>query len=76
MNSTEILNRAQFLVDTTGNKTAVLLKYTDWQELLILLKDVEADSLRPAGLCAGEFTVPDDFNDPLPGDGQRTFEGE
>jgi hypothetical protein len=76
MNSTEILNRAQFLVDTTGNKTAVLLKYTDWQELLILLKDVEADSLRPAGLCAGEFTVPDDFNDPLPGDVQRTFEGE
>ena len=76
MNSTEILNRAQFLVDTTGNKTAVLLKYTDWQELLILLKDVETDSLRPAGLCAGEFTVPDDFNDPLPGDVQRTVEGE
>ena len=23
-------------------------------------------SLRPFGLCAGEFTVPDDFDDPLP----------
>ncbi len=23
---------------------------------------------RPAGLCAGEFTVPDDFNEPLPED--------
>ncbi|WP_254568916.1 hypothetical protein [Oscillatoria sp. HE19RPO] len=22
--------------------------------------------LRPFGLCAGEFTVPDDFNEPLP----------
>jgi antitoxin (DNA-binding transcriptional repressor) of toxin-antitoxin stability system len=21
---------------------------------------------RPVGLCEGEFTVPDDFNDPLP----------
>lgn len=24
--------------------------------------------LRPFGLCAGEFTVPDDFDDPLPED--------
>ena len=23
--------------------------------------------LRPFGLCAGEFTVPDNFDDPLPG---------
>lgn len=23
---------------------------------------------RPIGLCAGEFTVPDDFDDPLPED--------
>jgi antitoxin (DNA-binding transcriptional repressor) of toxin-antitoxin stability system len=23
--------------------------------------------LRPFGLCAGEFTVPDDFDQPLPG---------
>lgn len=25
-----------------------------------------AKQLRPIGLCAGEFTVPDDFDDPLP----------
>ena len=25
-----------------------------------------ATALRPFGLCAGEFTVPDDFDDPLP----------
>lgn len=24
------------------------------------------DKLRPFGLCAGEFVVPDDFDDPLP----------
>ena len=31
---------------------------------------------RPAGLCAGEFLVPDDFDDPLPDDVLRAFEGQ
>ena len=30
---------------------------------------------RPFGLCAGEFTVPDDFDAPLPDDILRGFEG-
>ncbi|MDA2923331.1 type II toxin-antitoxin system Phd/YefM family antitoxin [Acidobacteria bacterium AH-259-L09] len=30
---------------------------------------------RPFGLCAGEFRVPDDFNDPLPEEVLRQFEG-
>ena len=30
---------------------------------------------RPFGLCAGEFTVPDDFDAPLPGEILRDFEG-
>ena len=30
--------------------------------------------LRPFGLCAGEFTVPDDFDAPLPEDLLRQFE--
>lgn len=30
---------------------------------------------RPSGLAAGEFTVPDDFDDPLPEDLLRAFEG-
>jgi len=30
---------------------------------------------RPFGLCAGEFTVPDDFDAPLPDDILREFEG-
>lgn len=32
--------------------------------------------LRPFGLCAGEFTVPDDFDDPLPKDIIEAFEGK
>jgi len=30
---------------------------------------------RPFGLCAGEFTVPDDFDAPLPEEILRSFEG-
>ncbi len=32
--------------------------------------------LRPFGLCAGEFTVPDDFDAPLPEDLLNSFEGK
>jgi hypothetical protein len=32
--------------------------------------------LRPYGLAAGEFTVPDDFDDPLPDDILASFYGE
>jgi len=32
--------------------------------------------LRPYGLCAGEFTIPDDFDDPLPEHVIREFEGK
>lgn len=32
--------------------------------------------LRPFGLCAGEFTVPDDFDAPLPDEILSAFEGK
>jgi antitoxin (DNA-binding transcriptional repressor) of toxin-antitoxin stability system len=32
--------------------------------------------LRPIGLAKGDFVVPDDFNEPLPEDVLRLFEGE
>ena len=32
--------------------------------------------LRPFGLCAGEFTVPDDFDEPLPEEVLSAFEGK
>ena len=31
--------------------------------------------LRPFGLCAGEFTIPDDFDAPLPEEILKAFEG-
>ena len=36
---------------------------------------VPAEALRPFGLCAGEFTVPEDFDAPLPEDILNAFEG-
>jgi antitoxin (DNA-binding transcriptional repressor) of toxin-antitoxin stability system len=35
----------------------------------------DAPQLLPYGLCAGEFTVPDDFDAPLPDDILVAFEG-
>ncbi len=34
-----------------------------------------AGALRPFGLCAGEFTVPADFDEPLPESILEEFEG-
>jgi len=43
------------------------------------VKPISASSstaLRPFGLCKGKFTVPDDFDAPLPEDLLRAFEGK
>ena len=36
----------------------------------------ELKSLRPLGLYRGQFTVPDDFDEPLPAEIQKYFDGE
>ena len=36
----------------------------------------KVNQLRPFALCAGEFVVPDDFNEPLPEEILNQFEGE
>lgn len=50
-------------------KAAVL----DFAEFLKNREAELADS-RPSGLCKGQFTVPDDFDDPLPEEILRDFE--
>ena len=42
--------------------------------LVAILEDEPAKELRPYGLCEGEFTVPDNFNAPLPEDILDDFE--
>ena len=45
---------------------------------LVEIKPIGFDSCvqRPFGLCKGEFTVPDDFDDPLPENIIQEFEGK
>jgi hypothetical protein len=37
-------------------------------------QDRQVAQVRPAGLCSGDFTVPDDFDDPLPEEILQSFE--
>jgi PHD/YefM family antitoxin component YafN of YafNO toxin-antitoxin module len=47
MSVTEILQNVQFIVDAAGNKKAVLLDYSLWEELLTQLEDLEdAEEIR------------------------------
>ncbi len=51
------------------------------QAILLMLEEelppiTSSKQLRPYGLCAGEFTVPDDFDAPLPEDLLSAFEGK
>ncbi len=55
-----------FLVVKNGRMVAEIKPITD---------SLDAKRPRPAGLCAGEFTVPEDFDEPLPEEVLRGFEG-
>jgi hypothetical protein len=44
--------------------------------LLTILQPTAITSPRPVGLAKGQFTVPDDFNEPLPDEVLRSFEGK
>jgi hypothetical protein len=44
--------------------------------LLTILNLPPLSQQRPIGLARGQFSVPDDFNAPLPEDVVRTFEGK
>ena len=44
--------------------------------LLTILNLTPLEKLRPIGVARGQFTVPDDFNAPLPEDVLHTFEGK
>ena len=52
-------------------------EYVPWEQAKGSPKPTasEGGSRRPFGLCAGEFTVPDDFDDPLPEHLIEEFEG-
>jgi hypothetical protein len=44
--------------------------------LLTILRSKPLTQPRPSGLAKGQFSVPDDFNSPLPDDVLEAFEGK
>ena len=49
MNTTQLLEKIQIVVDAKGNQSAISLDLEDWEQLLILLEDVEdADDILKA----------------------------
>jgi antitoxin (DNA-binding transcriptional repressor) of toxin-antitoxin stability system len=73
-------------IDEIERDLAAYLKRVEAGETLVIvragqpvveMKPITPDvgELRPFGLCAGEFVVPDDFDAPLPEDLLSAFEG-
>ena len=73
-------------VDDLQREVLQYLRRVEAGETIVIVRQDKAKSelrpittnnqLRSFGLCAGEFTVPDDFDDPLPEDMLRAFEGK
>ena len=76
-----MLHTFEAVIDAQGAvqlKEAIRLPATRRALVTILdepVKKVSESKSRPFGLCAGEFTVPDEFDDPLPEDIINLFAG-
>lgn len=64
----------QYLRRVEAGETIVIIRQ---DKAIAELKPITTNNqLRPFGLCTGEFVVPNDFDDPLPEDMLRAFEGK
>jgi antitoxin (DNA-binding transcriptional repressor) of toxin-antitoxin stability system len=70
--------------EITNNPESVLHRVREGEILVITDRDQPVAEIRPVesirrprpfGLAAGTFVVPDDFDDPLPEEILRSFEG-
>jgi len=67
------------VIDEAGNVQlleSIKLAATYRALVTILENEPPVKNLRPFGLCAGDFVVPNDFDEPLPNEILKTFEGE
>ncbi|WP_180962865.1 type II toxin-antitoxin system Phd/YefM family antitoxin [Fischerella thermalis] len=65
---------AKYLRQVEAGETFVILQA---DKAIAELRPISSNKqLRPFGLCTGEFTVPDDFDAPLPEDLLNAFEGK
>ncbi len=78
---------AQVSIDDIQRDLSTYLQRVEAGETLVILRagkpiaEVKpvvphVETLRPFGLCAGEFVVPEDFDAPLPEDILNAFEGK
>ena len=67
-------NPLKYLHQVEAGETFVIVR--DDKPIAELRPIVRSKQLRPVGLCAGEFTVPDDFDAPLPEDLLSAFGGK
>jgi antitoxin (DNA-binding transcriptional repressor) of toxin-antitoxin stability system len=65
---------SKFLRQVEAGETFVILQAD--KPIAELRPISSSKQLRPFGLCTGEFTVPDDFDAPLPEDILSAFEGK
>ncbi|NJM75419.1 MAG: type II toxin-antitoxin system Phd/YefM family antitoxin [Acaryochloridaceae cyanobacterium RU_4_10] len=67
-------NPLKYLHQVEAGETLVIIRS---DEPIAELRPIKSrKQLRPFGLCKGEFTVPDDFDSPLPEDLLSAFEGK
>lgn len=64
----------KYLHQVEAGETVVIVRSD--QPIAELRPIAPHQQLRPFGLCAGEFTVPDDFDAPLPEGILDAFEGK
>ncbi|MFZ4664969.1 MAG: type II toxin-antitoxin system Phd/YefM family antitoxin [Prochlorotrichaceae cyanobacterium] len=64
----------KYLHQVEAGETLVILRCD--KPIAELRPIASSKQLRPFGLCAGEFIVPDDFDYPLPEDLLSAFEGK
>lgn len=64
----------KYLYQVEAGETLIIIRS---EQAIAEIRPVSSSKkLRPFGLCAGEFTVPDDFDAPLPEDILNAFEGK
>ncbi|MGL5133034.1 MAG: type II toxin-antitoxin system Phd/YefM family antitoxin [Planktothrix sp.] len=64
----------KYLRQVEAGETLVIVRSD--QAIAEIRPIASSKQLRPFGLCAGEFTVPNDFDAPLPEDLLSAFEGK
>lgn len=66
---------SRYLRQVAAGETFIILQA---DKAIAELRPILSNSkqLRPFGLCAGQFTVPDDFDAPLPEEILSAFEGK